>query len=487
MNENTVNQEVLEVDLRAMLSALLKKAWLVALVSLLGAVCALVITYFFITPQYQAEVTFYVNNNGESNMSISSGDITASKDLVETYIVILNTKQTLDEIMENAGVQYSYSALKEMIQASSVNETEVFRVVVTSPSPSESKALVDSIAGILPGRITSIVEGTTAKIVDQPTVSTDPSSPNYLQNILIGFLLGFVLSAGVIIVYTIFDITIRSEEDILQCCKYPILASVPNVEAIGKKDGASGWKQTKLKEIEGNDTGISTLVDQEVSFSASEAYKMLRTKLQFSFVDEKPCRIIGVSSALSSEGKSVTATNLAYVLSQLDKRVLLIDCDMRRPTVAEKLSLDRYQGLSNYLTGQVDINKLIQQCDVKEGENAFHVISAGEAPPNPVELLGSARMEKMLEILRTHYSYIVLDLPPVGEVSDALVVAKLLDGIVLVVRQNYCDRSVLSSAVQQFKFIQAKILGVVYNCTTENGGRYGSRYYRKYYGRYYKK
>jgi capsular exopolysaccharide synthesis family protein len=161
---------------------------------------------------------------------------------------------------------------------------------------------------------------------------------------------------------------------------------------------------------------------------------------------------------------------------------------MRRPTLAEKLKINKKPGLSSYLTGQSSIEGLIQFCNVPRDERAFHVISAGQNPPNPIELLSSSKMEKMLRGLRKIFDYIILDLPPVSEVSDAMAVAKQTDGILLVVRQNYCDRQVLSDTVRQFEFVDAKILGVVYNCTSDGAGsKYYKRYYRKYGKKYYGK
>lgn len=224
------------------------------------------------------------------------------------------------------------------------------------------------------------------------------------------------------------------------------------------------------------------LVGGNISFAAAEAYKLLRTKLLFSFADaEDDCRVIGVSSALTGEGKSLSAVNLAYSASQLGKRVLLVDCDMRRPSLAEKLPIHKTPGLSDFLSGQIQADNLLQMCGIKDDERAFHAISAGNTPPNPMELLSSRRMQKMMDLLRQRYDYIILDLPPVGEVGDALAVAKLTDGMLLVVRQNYCDRIALNSAIRQFEFVDAKILGVVFNCITEDGGRYGKPYYHRYY------
>ena len=215
----------------------------------------------------------------------------------------------------------------------------------------------------------------------------------------------------------------------------------------------------------------------------------MRTKLQFSFTDEGVSRVIGLSSALSGEGKSLSAINLAFTLSQLDKKVILIDCDMRRPSLATKLSIEKVPGLSSYLSGQNTMENLIQKCGLSGEEDAFDVVAAGRNPPNPIELLSSDNMLKMLDYLRKKYDYIILDLPPVGEVSDALAVAKITDGMLLVVRQHYCNRIALSDTARQFAFVNAKILGVVYNCTSENAKNYGYRkgYYKRYYRRYYRR
>ena len=180
----------------------------------------------------------------------------------------------------------------------------------------------------------------------------------------------------------------------------------------------------------------------------------------------------------------MSAVNLAYTTSQLGKRVLLIDCDMRRPSLADKLPINKQPGLSDYLTGQINAENLLQYCGIKDDAQAFHVISSGRTPPNPMELLSSARMERMLMRLKESYDYIILDLPPVGEVGDAMAAAKLTDGMLVVVRQDYCNRLALNSAVRQFEFVDAKILGVVFNCVSEEGRGYYQKYYRRYYRKY---
>ncbi len=489
MNDKTTNNGEIEIDLKRLVGVLVNKAWIIAIASVLCAVLAFLGTFFFVTPQYQSSVMFYVNNSdvsiGTTNVSLTASDISASRGLVDTYIVILNTRETLNDVIDYAGVDRSYEQVKGMISAEAVNETEVFQVVVTSEDPVEAKKIADAIAYNLPKRITTIIDGTSTEVADSAVVPTSPSSPSYVKNTMLGFLIGLVLVIAVIVICDLWDTSIRTEEDITQSCKHPVLAAVPDMTVRTKEAYTS--KKKAYDKSQPAENGQAILIGDGISFAASEAYKLLRTKLQFSFVDEGGCRVIGISSALTGEGKSLSAVNLAYAVSQLGKRVLLIDGDMRRPSMAEKLHIRKAPGLSDYLTGQIPSDNLIQLCGMKEDERAFHVIPSGRIPPNPVELLSSARMEKMVNLLRERYDYIILDLPPVNEVSDALAAAKLTDGMLLVVRQNYCDRAALSDAVRQFEFVGAKILGVLYNCTTEESGGYSNKYYKKYGSHYYKK
>lgn len=493
MNEQEKNNGFLEVSMWRLLNEVLKKAWVVGMVAVVGAVLAFLISAFVITPKYESSAMFYVNNSnfslGDTSVSITSSDITASKSLVESYIVILDTKNSLEDVIDYAGVNRTYKEVREMLSAEAVNETEIFEVTVTSEDPEEAEQIAEAISYILPKRISSIIEGTSAKIVDTAVRPSAPSSPNIMTSTLLGFLLGFVIAVAAIVFYELFDVTIRTEEDVTTSCSHPILASVPNMAAPGKGSHYySGYGQHRKKpytQETGNKEVI--LVGDKISFTAKEAYKLLRTKLQFSFTDDKDCRVIGVSSALAGEGKSLTSVNLAFSLSQLDKKVLLVDCDMRRPSLNEKLPIQKMPGLSNCLSGQNNVSELVQPCGIEGAENAFSVIAAGRNPPNPIELLSSARMSKLLDLLRKNYDYVILDLPPVAEVSDAMAVAQETDGMLLVVRQNYGNRVALSAAVREFEFVEAKLLGVVYNCTHEGSGSYGygKRYYKRYYRRYY--
>lgn len=221
-----------------------------------------------------------------------------------------------------------------------------------------------------------------------------------------------------------------------------------------------------------------SIIGEKLSFGAAEAYKLLRTNIQFALPDEQKCRVIGVTSSCSGEGKSTTAVNLSYMLAEAGERVLLIEADMRLPTLSRRLNLQPVPGLSNILAGLLNVVETIQPSGIHEN---LEFISAGELPPNPSELLGSKWMRTLMDVLSASHDFIILDLPPVTEVVDAVVASKLTDGMVVVTRQNYANRRALAEAMRQLKYADAKVLGFVMTCSkAQTKGNY--KKYKKGYG-----
>lgn len=216
-------------------------------------------------------------------------------------------------------------------------------------------------------------------------------------------------------------------------------------------------------------------IGPNLSFPAAEAYKRLRTNLSFALTQKKKCKVIGVTSSLKAEGKSTTSLNIAYTFAQTGQKVLLIEGDLRLPNVAKRIGVHSKPGISNLLAGQCSGNDVLQKSSFLD---RVHVITAGDIPPNPAELLGSEQMEQTMDALSQVFDVIILDLPPVTVVSDAQIASKLVDGIVLVVRQDFCDRKSVNETVRQLKFANAKILGFVLT---------GADIPKKSYKRYYKK
>lgn len=211
-----------------------------------------------------------------------------------------------------------------------------------------------------------------------------------------------------------------------------------------------------------------------LSFGAAEAYKLLRINLSFSLPNKTSGgQAIGVTSSLRGEGKSTTSINIAYTMAETGKKVLLIEADMRLPVMAKRLKIRQTPGLSNLLAGQSSGNEVLQNSGLLPN---LKIITAGAIPPNPAELLDSSQMEITLQVMREHFDVVIVDLPPVTAVSDALIVSKFLEGVILVCRQNYCDRKSLDAAVTQLRFSKGKILGFVVSDSDQQNKHYGKNY-----------
>lgn len=216
-------------------------------------------------------------------------------------------------------------------------------------------------------------------------------------------------------------------------------------------------------------------IGKELSFAAKEAYKRLRTNLLFSFTGEKGCRVIGVTSSLRGEGKSTTSANLAYSLAEAGKRTLLIDADMRLSNVHKMFGVNQSPGLSNLLVGLSDGANLLQPSGKHKN---LSLLTAGDIPPNPTELLSSKRMIGAMNLLCEKFDYIIIDLPPVDAVADALIVSKIAHGMIVVARQNYVDKNALDATIRQLRYHEAKILGFVLNGTEDSDKYYKGHYYK---------
>ena len=227
---------------------------------------------------------------------------------------------------------------------------------------------------------------------------------------------------------------------------------------------------------------------EHMPYSSREAFKRLRTNMLISLAEEseKSKNIIGITSAQPSEGKSTVSINLAYSLAELGKSVLLLDCDLRRPSIHANMGLKLTPGLTEVMNGSVNLNSTVIRYKSSTNNTCFDLIVAGELPDNPSEILGSKDFMRLLKVAGDAYDVVILDLPPVNAVVDAAVVAKMTDGLLLVIRENHCPRFVLEDCMEQLKFAKANILGFVMNGSVNGAGKrykYGNAY-RSDYGYY---
>lgn len=252
------NKDEIEIDLLALLRALLRHVWVVITATVVCGAIALSYTAFLMTPMYTASTLLYVNNSsisvGSTKVNISAADLSAAQSLVDTYIVILKSRTTLEEIIEKTGVNYTYEELKDMISSGAVNGTEIFNVDVTGPDPEETELIANTIAKVLPKQIASIVDGSSVRIVDHAVVPMKKSSPSLTKNTAMGMILGFVLSCGVIVVMELFDTLIKDEEYLIQTYDLPLLAVIPDLQGGGSGNGYYGNSYYK-KDYYGREKG----------------------------------------------------------------------------------------------------------------------------------------------------------------------------------------------------------------------------------------
>ena len=387
-----------EIDLKRIYKAFFRRIWLAMLVALLcGA-----LGFFCIAPKYTTTVTFY----------------TESASLVDTYIVLLDTGETLREIAADGATSLTPAHLRGMITAERLEAANLFRVVVTDTEQGRLARLATAVANVLPRQMEGVADAPQAKVVDQEKREGLAYFDPRFYNGILGLLLGFALGAAAILIWELRRDPICSKADIQRLCVYPVLASVEDLE------------------------------------NAAEDFVRLRTKLQH-LLPGKRGRIVGIC-AVEKETYEDVAENLAYSLSRQGRRVLVVECDLRR------FSEDAcHGGLSGFLAGRNGAEGLIRHCGVKGHEKAYHVLSAGRNPPNPAELLGSKRMGKLLKKLRTIYDDVILDLPPIGKTADGLVLATHMDGLILTLCRNCCSRTELTEALAQMEALDAPILGIV--------------------------
>lgn len=208
----------------------------------------------------------------------------------------------------------------------------------------------------------------------------------------------------------------------------------------------------------------------------AEAYRILRTNIEFSNID-KNIKTILVTSAQQNEGKSTAISNLASTFASLEnKKVLIIDCDLRNPSVHKMFNVSNISGLTDVLTGQKDIEKCIEKTKVKN----LDILKAGKIPPNPSEILQSKKMRNFMEVIKEYYDYIFIDSPPVGIVTDASILAQYADGTILLVAANEADIEAVKVAKERLEGVNANILGAILNKFEANENSYG--YYNYYYG-----
>ncbi len=488
-------EQQIEINIIDIFKSLLRRWWLILLATVIFACGGFAYANIRYVPSYSTTIKMYVNNDslvvGPTKVSISSGDIAAAQSLVNTYLEILKTHETYEKTMdviaagdESLSRDYSYNEFLSMISSGSLNETEIFYITVTcggkrsdlklapdtKPAAANDACLIaDAVTVSLVERIENVINSSSASMVEG-VHRYSTSTCNDKHSGTVAAAIGFILAAGLAL---LFDIVINDkigDEEWLTNFfgeDYPVLSVIPNAYQKDSKKAENYTVQTKTLDTEQNSVS-------DISFAATEAYNRLRTNIFYSLPEKSGGKIIAITSASPKEGKTFTSTHLAYSMAKEGNRTLLVDCDMRRPSVDGVFKLSRNPGLSDLLVGK-EKDVIISNVTDKN----LSVVASGIIPPNPSDLLSSPKMKNWLDDMSRKYDYVVLDLPPILAVADPLIVAKYADAIFLVAKHGVTRKKHLIGAMKQLKMTKTHILGFVYNDFKFGGGHYYKN--EKYY------
>ena len=423
-------------------------------VCLVFVVITLLFNIFIKKPLYSTSTTLIlVNNENDTSQTISQNDILLNQKLVSSYSRIVKSRLVLEQVIDNLNLEYDFEDLYGEVEVASVNDTEIFEIKVTDKNADLAYKIASEITTVFDKEIKQIYKISNVSVIDGATLPTKPSNDHLFRDIVIAFFIGFVLSSGIVFIVFYFDDTVRDIETIEKEINLPIIAKI-------YKDNS----------------GIDLIVDKKPNSNASESIRTLRTNLQFSSIDED-LKTILVTSSLPSEGKSFVSANLAISFAQTGKRVLLMDCDLRKGRQSNIFKVNGRKGLSNLLIH--DIHKYADYIFETKIDNLY-IIPKGAVPPNPSELLNSKKNEALLELLKKYFDIIILDGAPIMGLSDSLILSSLVDKTIIVTSINHTPKSELINTKKGLESVGADVAGVVANNITAPKGHYGGYYYSGY-------
>ena len=411
-------------------------------------------------PLYTTYTTIILTKSNETQTSttITQNDILLNQKLVETYTRIIKSKLVLDQVISETGITYTAEELGQNVAVEAYENTEMLKISVTDSDPELAASIANSIAQVFSGEVAKIYQMNNISVIDIAQVPEEVSNNTLTRDFFIALFISIFGSIGVIFVIYYFDDSIKLTDDLEEEIGMPVIAKVFKSD-IGSKNRGK----------------VELLVQKYPKSVVSESIKTLRTNLQFSSVDSE-LKTILVTSSIPGEGKSFISANLAISFTQTDKKVLIVDCDMRKGRQHRIFKLSNTKGLSNLLIDDMTNYKdYINKTSIKN----LYIITRGTVPPNPSELLNSNKNSELIKILRSKFDIIIFDGVPCNGLPDSIIMSKLVDKVLIVSSESVTPRSVLESTKKQLKNVEAPVAGDVLNNVNRKNSKYG-----KYYGYY---
>ncbi|GGN09376.1 chromosome partitioning protein [Terrabacter tumescens] len=446
------------MELQDYLNVIRKRWMIIAAVTLVTL--GLAAAYTALSPRtYAATTQFYISTAGDDSTSSLQQGNTFSQSKVKTYAQLLETGKVLNPVIEKSGVKTTAAKLGPQITSSIPVETSLIDVTVAGSSPDAALRVAQALGDVFP-KIIADYESRPGKespvlvrVSEDAEAQTAPVSPKPTRNLALGLVLGLLLGFGAALLRDVLDKSVKSQRDLETVTDRTILGGIAY------------------------DTDASAhplIVQVDPRSQRAEAFRSLRTNLQFIDVANPPKSIV-VTSSLPGEGKSTTTANLALSLAETGLKVVVIEGDLRRPRLLDYLGFEGSVGLTDVLVGRVEVDDVLQPF----GRTGLRLLGAGPIPPNPSELLGSANMEQLIEDLTERFDYVLIDAPPLLPVTDAAVLSTIVDGALVVVGAGVAQREHVRRALESLEAVNGSVLGLILNRVKakELGAGYGTYEY----------
>lgn len=441
------------VTLREFLRVMRRRWRIVALCTLVVVAVAALVTMQ--QPRsYTARSSFYLQTTAQSSNANNGIAVITAQDL-NTYVAVLGSPPVIEPLRRRLGLPAGYPI---NVSATVNPSASILNVTAVDSDPRRAAAIANATgpqlaeaAATFSPLLKSSGQAVAATTISPAGVPASPTSPNVTRNIELAALAGLLLGVAFALMRNVFDTKVRGEGDLQTVSDSPLLAALP---ADNMQKVISSWN-SRAAERHGY----------------LEAVRRLRTSLMFVDVTTTGNAFL-ITSAVPGEGKTSTAINLARAVAETGSRTLLVDADLRRPTVASTLGLEGAAGLTTVLLGRADLNDVIQPY----GDTNLHILAAGQVPPNPSELLGSQRMTEVFEKLGADFDYVLVDSPPVLPVVDAVLLDKLTAGLVMVVAADRTRKRDLAQAVKVLQTAGVEIDGFAMNMVSAKSESYYGTY-----------
>lgn len=433
--------------------------WWVVVISALVVAGFSLLASLLQTPVFQSTAVLYVTSGSDTNTQAAYQGSLASQQRVSSYMELAKSDEVLTQALESSGVDRDLKTLRDSVTAKSSPSTVIFSVSVRDVSPGAAATLVNSLARSLESSVSKLETPSGSRVplaritmISPGLVPDSPVSPTVVRNTLIGLALGGFLGVLSTAVLAKFDGRVLGGEDVEAVVGIRPLSFVPEDNLVASGDG---W-----------DFG-SNLV--------GESYRKLVAGLSVEISDDS-VKILMVTSAVEKEGKSTTTLGIARALSETGRSVVIVDADLRRPSIASRLSLSDAVGLSSCVSGECSVADALQF----NADHGFHVLASGPSPANPSTFLASPRTSAVFDSLRGSFDYVLVDSPPCLPVADSLVLSEYVDGVVLVVKEGSTRIRALSHTMTQLRAAGSRIVGVLVNFSEDPSlsGTYGYGSYR---------